>query len=183
MVQTADVEGKMKEAVEHLSNEFRNLRTGRVNTQILDGVNVEVYGSMMNLKQVATMSVRERDIIITPFDQQTLHAIAKGIEDSPVKLQAIVEGKQHVRVPVPPLDANMRKDIVKQAKQKKEEAKVSIRNIRRDSNNEVKRDQDGGSITEDERKRMEKKIQELTDKFCKDVDGMFDEKEKEILTV
>lgn len=173
----------MEESIEHLRKEYRSLRSGRVNPSMLDSVMVDCYGTQMAMKSAASVSVRERNLIVTPFDMSQLHAIASSIEKSPLGLQAIVEGKDHVRVPIPQMDESIRKEIAKQAKQKKEEAKVSIRNVRRDINSRLKKEKESGQITEDELKRFEKKIQEVTDKFCKEADVIYDEKEKDIFVV
>lgn len=177
-----DTKKKMQQAVDHLKVEFRSLRTNRVNPAMLDDCRVEIYGSEMPLKSVATVSVQERQLIITPFDPSTAGVIAKAITTSQMNLNAIHEGNI-VRVPVPPLNEELRKDIAKQAKQKNEQAKVVVREIRRKSNELIKKQKADGSIPEDEMKKLEKVIQELTDEHCKIMDELFKEKEKEILTV
>jgi ribosome recycling factor len=183
MSHVSDANKLMEEAVEHLRKEYRSLRSGRVNPAMLDSVMVECYGTQMVLKSAATVSVRERNLIITPFDTMQLSAIASSIEKSPIGLQAIVEGKEYVRVPVPAMDESIRKEIAKQAKQKKEEAKISIRNVRRDINNRLKKEKESSVITEDDLKRAEKQIQEATDKYCKETDTIYEEKEKDIFLV
>ena len=112
-----DVEKKMTLAVEHLKKEYQSLRTNRVNPQMLDDVKVEVYGAMTPIKALGSISVQERNLIITPFDPSTASAICKAIQTSAIKLNPIQE-KNIVRVPVPPLNEELRKDIAKQAKQK-----------------------------------------------------------------
>ncbi len=177
-----DVKNKMKQAIEHLKGEFKNLRTNRVNPQMLDSVKVEVYGSQSPLKSLATVSVQERQLIITPFDPSVAPLIVKGIQLAALNLNAIQE-KNLVRVPVPPLTEELRKDIAKQAKQKGERAKVVIREIRQKGNDLIRKQKTDGVIPEDEQKKLEKKIQELTDDSCKELDKLTQEKEKEILTV
>ncbi|MBM3201613.1 MAG: ribosome recycling factor [Chlamydiae bacterium] len=173
---------RMKEAVEHLKKDYKNLRSGRVNPAVLDGITVELYGSQMSLKSIATVSVQERQLIVTPFDNSSLHAIAKSIEHSPVRLQATVDGKI-VRVPIPPMTEEVRKDVAKQAKKKCEDSKVVIRQVRRESNEMIKKQKEDGIIAEDAMKRLEKQIQELTDENCKVLDEIYKEKEKEVMTV
>ena len=173
---------KMDQAVEHLKSEFRALRSNRVNPAMLDAIKVDVYGSEMTIKSVATVSVQDRQLVITPFDGSTGPAIAKAISSSQMNLNAIHEGAT-VRVPVPPLNEELRKDIAKQAKQKSEHAKVSVREIRRKSNEIVRKQKTDGTIAEDEMKSLEKKIQELTDEHCTQMETLFKEKEKEILTI
>ncbi len=174
---------KMEDALEALRVEYRNLRTGRPNPAMLDAVLVEVYGSEMKIRDLATVSIQEpRQLVITPYDATTAGPIAKGIEKANLNLQAILEGNM-VRVPVPALTEEMRKEISKQAKKRAEDAKIQIRDIRRRSNDLVKKMKTDGDITEDVMKRDEKKVQELTDQYCKDVDTLFKEKEADILSV
>lgn len=178
-----ETETKMKNALEHFKAELRNLRSGRANPAILDGVVVEVYGSEMKIKELAQVSVSEgRQLIVTPFDPQTAGPISKGIEKANLNLQPMLEGNL-VRVPIPPLTEEIRKDTVKLGKKKAEEAKVQIREIRRKSNELVRKQKTDNDITEDLMKKFEKQIQELTDKYCKEVDNLFSEKEKDIMEV
>ncbi len=150
---------------------------------MFDGVVVEVYGAQMRIKELANVTVPEsRQLLISPFDPQTAGAIAKGIEKANLNLQPVVEG-QAIRINVPPMDESMRKQIVKQGKQKAEDTKITIREIRRKNNELVRKQKTDGMITEDVMKKEEKGIQELTDKFCKEIDDLFTAKEKEIMTV
>lgn len=174
---------KMQQAIDHFKQELKNLRTNRANPGILDSVIVEAWGSQMRLKELATVTAPEsRQLLITPFDPQTTHAIGKGIEKANLNLQPIVEGNV-VRINIPPMDENTRKEIVKQGKKKAEDAKITIREIRRKNNDLVRKEKADGTITEDVMKKTEKTIQEYTDKFCKEIDDLFSAKEKEILTV
>lgn len=178
-----ETETKMKDAIEHFKKELRNLRSSRANPAVLDSVVVDVYGSEMRIKDVAQVSVAEsRQLVVTPYDPQTAGAIAKGIERANLNLQPMVDGGV-VRVPVPPLTEEIRKDTVKLGKKKAEDTKVQIREIRRKSNDLVKKQKTDNIIAEDVQKKLEKKIQELTDKYCKDVDTLFVEKEKDIMEV
>lgn len=177
-----DTKKKMQQALEHLKTEFRSLRTNRVNPSMLDDFRVEMYGSEMPLKSLASISVQDRQLIVTPFDPSAAGTIAKAISSSPMNLNAIHE-QNIVRVPVPPLNEELRKDIAKQAKQKNEQAKVGIREIRRKSNEIIKKQKNDGAIPEDEMKKLEKVVQDLTDEHCKIMDDLFKEKEKEILTI
>lgn len=179
---TDETKQKMLQAVEHLKTEYRSLRTNRVNPNMLDEVKVEVYGSEMTIKSLGTVSVQERQLIVTPFDPSTLNLIAKAVQTSQLNLNATAEGGV-VRVPVPPLNEELRKDIAKMAKQKTEAAKVVVREIRRKSNELARKKKSEGELAEDELKREEKKIQELTDQHCKILDDLYGEKEKEILTI
>lgn len=174
---------KMVAAVDHFKAELKNLRTNRANPGMLEGVLVEVYGAQMRIKELANVTVPEsRQLLISPFDPQTAGAIAKGIEKANLNLQPVVEG-QSIRINVPPMDESMRKQIAKQGKQKAEDAKITIREIRRKGNEQVRKLKADGMITEDVMKKDEKTIQDLTDKFCKEIDDLFTAKEKEIMAV
>jgi ribosome recycling factor len=178
-----DTKAKMQQALEHYEKDLKNLRSGRANPGILEDVVVEVYGSHMPIKKVANISVAEaRQLLVTPFDPASTGMIAKGIEKANLNLQAIIDG-HHIRIPVPQLTEEVRKDIVKTAKKKAEEAKVVIREIRRKGNETAKKHKADGLLAEDQLKRLEKQVQETTDKFCKDIDDRFSTKEKEILSI
>jgi ribosome recycling factor len=178
-----DTKSKMQQALEHFEKDLKNLRSGRANPGMLEDVMVEVYGSMMPIKKVANISIAEaRQLLITPFDPQSAGMIAKGIEKANLNLQAIIDG-HHVRVPVPQLSEEVRKDIVKTAKKKAEDAKIQIRDIRRKGNEAAKKQKADGILAEDQVKKLEKLIQEATDKFCKDIDDRLSQKEKELLSV
>ena len=178
-----DTNKGMQAAIEHLKAELKGIRTGRANSGMVEGVTLEVYGTQMRLTDVASISTPEaRQLLISPFDANNVHAIAKGIEAANLNLQPMVDGSV-VRIKVPEMDTSVRQDMVKVAKRKCEEAKISIRNVRRDHNELVKKQKSAGEIPEDQMKSFEKKIQESTDKYCKIADDLTSEKEKEITTV
>jgi len=178
-----DTDKKMQEALEHLKHELKGLRTGRANPAVLETVTIDVYGTQMRIQDVASISVPEpRQLLISPFDANNVHSIAKGIDAANLNLQAVVDGNV-VRIKVPEMDQSVRQEMVKQARRKCEEAKISIRNARRDGNESVKKQKADGDIPEDVMKKSEKKIQELTDKYCKNADTLTEEKEKEIVTI
>lgn len=180
---TEQTKVKMQATLEHFKNDLKNLRSNRANPGMLDNVTVEVYGAQMRIKELANVTVPEpRMLLISPFDPQTSAAIAKGIEKANLNLQPVVD-KQVIRITVPPMDEAMRKQIVKQGKQKAEDAKIVIRDIRRKNNELARKQKADGLLTEDVMKKEEKGIQELTDKFCKEIDDLFSSKEKEIMTV
>ena len=180
---TEQTKSKMQAALDHFKTELKNLRTNRANPSMFEGVSVEVYGTHMRIKELASISAPEsRQILITPFDPQTASAISKGIEKANLNLQPILEGHM-VRIHVPPMDEAVRKEIVKQGKKKAEDAKIVIREIRRKNNELIRKMKTDGDVTEDVMKKDEKIIQELTDKFCKEIDDLFAVKEKEIMTV
>ena len=169
---------KMTAALEHLKTEFKNIRTGRANPGMLDHVTVDVYGSLMRVKDIAAITVPEsRLILITPFDQTNTKAIGKAIERADIGLTPIVDGNV-VRIKIAPMDDSMRKEMIKLCHKRCEEAKVGIRNIRRDSNEIGRKKKADGDLAEDLLK-----IQELTDKSCKEADELSVKKEKEISTI
>lgn len=178
-----ETEKKMKGALEHLQHELKGLRTGRANPAIVEGVAVEVYGTQMRLQDLASISAPEpRQLLISPFDGKNTHAIAKGIEAANLNLQPIVDGNV-VRLKIPEMDQSVRQEMVKQARKKCEDAKVGIRNARRDGNDTARKQKANGDIPEDLMKKIEKQIQDLTDKCCKQADELAAAKEKEILTI
>ena len=180
---TEQTKSKMQAALDHFKTELKNLRTNRANPSMFEGVSVEVYGTHMRIKELASISAPEsRQILITPFDPQTASAISKGIEKANLNLQPLLEGHM-VRIHVPPMDEAVRKEIVKQGKKKAEDAKIVILEIRRKNNELIRKMKTDGDVTEDVMKKDEKIIQELTDKFCKEIDDLFAMKEKEIMTV
>ena len=173
----------MNAALNHLAQELKNIRTGRANPGILDSVTLEVYGSQMRLKDVANITVPEpRQLLITPFDKKNNGAIGKAIEKANLGLRPIVEGDM-VRINIPAMDETVRKDMIKLCHKRLEEAKVGIRNVRAHFN-KIARDEKAQSlISEDIMKKLEKEIQNLTDKYCKMADDISAQKEKEILTI
>lgn len=177
------IKNKMNAALEHLKNDLKTIRTGRANAAILDGILVDIYGSSMRIKELGSITTPEaRQILVTPFDPQTVGAIAKGIEKANIGLMPIADGNV-VRIKIPPMDENLRKEMVKLCHKKREEAKVGIRNVRREGNEEARRQKANGEITEDVLKKLEKSIQELTDKSCKEADDISEKKEKEVTTI
>jgi ribosome recycling factor len=178
-----EVKAKMSATLEHFKQELKNLRTNRANPGVVEGVVVDAYGTHMKVKELASITTPEaRQILISPFDPQTAGAIAKGIEKANLNLQPVLEG-QSIRINVPPMDQSMRQTIVKQGKEKAENAKIAIRDIRRKSNDAIKQQKTAGTMTEDGMKKLEKAIQELTDSFCRQIDDLFSAKEKEIMAV
>ncbi len=174
---------KMLAAIEHLKNDLKNIRTGRANPGIVEHVMVEVYGSPMRLKDIASISAPEaRQLLITPFDPQNANTVGKAIEKANLGLMPIVDGHA-IRIKIPPMTEEIRKKMAKICHEEKEKTKVSIRNIRRDSNELARKQKADGDIAEDAMKKLEKSIQELTDKFCKEADELAEKKEKEISTI
>ncbi|MEN7536205.1 ribosome recycling factor [Aurantiacibacter flavus] len=178
----ADVERRMAGAVESLKGDLGGLRTGRANTALLDPVVVEVYGSMMPLSQVATVSAPEpRMLSVQVWDKSNVSAVEKGITKANLGLNPMSDG-QTIRLPLPDLNEERRKELAKLAGNYGEQAKIAIRNVRRDANEALKDDEKKKEISEDERKRLEDEVQKLTDQYVADVDKATEAKEKEILT-
>ncbi|HBQ92274.1 MAG TPA: ribosome recycling factor [Erythrobacter sp.] len=178
----ADIERRMNGAVESLKSDLGGLRTGRANTSLLDPVMVEVYGSMMPLNQVATVSAPEpRMLSVQVWDKANVTAVEKGIAKANLGLNPMIDG-QNVRLPMPDLTQERRKEVAKLAGQYAEQAKIAIRNVRRDGMEALKEDEKKKEISEDERKRGEDEVQKLTDKYVAECDTVAAQKEKEILT-
>ncbi|MBF8262803.1 MAG: frr [Parachlamydiales bacterium] len=179
----AQIKSAMQAVLDHLKSELKTLRSGRANSSILDKVQIEVYGSHVPIKNLASVTVPEaRQILITPFDASTIHAIAKGIDAANIGLNARVDGKV-VRINVPPMDESIRKQIGKQCKEMGEKSKIAMREVRRKYNELVRKQKADGEMPEDLMKKTEKSIQEMTERFCRDIDAVCAEKEKEIMTV
>lgn len=178
----ADIERRMKGAVESLKGDLAGLRTGRANTSLLDPVVVEVYGAMMPLNQVATVSAPEpRMLSVQVWDKSNVIAVEKGIAHANLGLNPMIDG-QTLRLPMPDLTEERRKDLAKLAGKYAENAKIAIRNVRRDGMEALKTDEKKKEISEDERKRMEDDVQKLTDKYVAETDEAAAKKEQEILT-
>lgn len=174
---------KMAAAIDHLKSELKSIRTGRANPSMLDHVTVDIYDTQMRIKELASITAPEpRQLLITPFDPTTKGAIAKSIERANLGFMPIVDGNL-VRIKIPSMDENMRKEMIKLSHKRNEEAKISIRNIRREGNEAARKQKADGDIGEDQMKSIEKSIQELTDKFCKEADDLTASKEKEISTI
>ena len=174
-----DTEDKMKKAVEAMEKRFQTVRAGRANPSSLDGVMVNYYGSMTPLKQLATISVPEaRQLLIKPFDRSCLSAIEKAIFESNLGYTPGNDGET-IRIVIPMLTEDRRKELVKQAKGMSEEAKVALRNIRQDAMNDVKKLE----LSEDEEKRAEKEVQDLINKYNKIVEDVLGDKEEELMTI
>lgn len=184
---TADVkkntEQKMHKSIDTLKADLAKVRTGRAHTGILDHIMVEYYGSPTNLSQVANVTlVDARTIGVQPFEKKMLATIEKAIRDSDLGLNPSSQGDM-IRVPTPALTEERRKEMVKLVKSEAEDAKIAVRNIRRDANDTLKKLLKDKAISEDEERRSQDEIQKLTDKFVIEIDKLVVEKEKEVLTV
>ncbi|HRE39958.1 MAG TPA: ribosome recycling factor [Ignavibacteria bacterium] len=178
-----EAQDRMAKAVEHVRLELIKIRTGKATTNLLDGVKVDYYGTPTPLNQVGNISTPDyHTITIQPWDKSIIGLIEKAILMSDLGLNPSNDGNI-IRVPIPALNEERRKEIVKLCKKFAEEGKISIRNIRRDENEKLKKTEKEDHISEDERKTAETEIQKLTDRYIKDVDELFVVKEKEILEV
>lgn len=176
-------EEKMKKSLESLENEYANIRAGRANPNILNKIKVEYYGVPTPLQQVGNVSVPEaRTIVITPWENSLLKEIEKAIMCSDLGLNPNNDGKS-VILNFPELTEERRKELVKDIKKKGENAKVAVRNIRRDANEYFKKQNKANEISEDEQKDYEDKVQKLTDKYVDQIESAIESKSKEIMTV
>ena len=178
-------EGKkqMEKSIEHMRGEFSKLRVGRATTAMVEGVRVEMYGSSMTLKEVAALATPDaRTITIQPWDRSVINEIEKGILAANLGLTPINDGKL-IRVTLPALTEERRKDFVKLLKKSGEEAKVAIRNARRDAMDAIKQEKDRGEYSEDDVRRFQDEIQKLTDHFTQETDKLVDSKSKEVMTL
>ena len=175
-----DAERKMKRAVESLQHEMSKVRTGRANAGILDHVQVDYYGNLTPINQVATVSHSDaRTLMVTPFEKSMIAAVEKAILTSDLGLNPATSGNA-IRVPMPPLTEERRKELIKVVRAEAEQGKVTIRNIRRDANNQLK---ELKTISEDDERRANDAIQKITDKYSAEVDAVLDHKEKDLLEI
>jgi ribosome recycling factor len=177
----ADIERRMAGAVEALKHDLQGLRTGRASTTLLDPVSVEVYGSHMPINQLASVSAPEpRMLSVQVWDKTNVGPVDKAIRSAGLGLNPIVDG-QTLRLPIPDLTEERRKELAKLANQYAEKARIAVRNVRRDGNDSLKTDEKKGLFGEDDRKRHETEVQKLTDSTIAEIDAAAAAKEKEIL--
>lgn len=178
-----DAEHRMKQAVEATSKELRNIRTGRANAGILEHVTVNAYGAEMPVNQVANIAVPEaRQLLITPFDRNMLPALEKAILKSDLGLNPNSDGTC-IRLNIPPMTEERRRQMVKQTHQEVEHGRVAIRNVRRDANEHLQKSQKAHEMSEDELKRLQVEVQKLTDKYIAELDQVQKSKETELMEV
>ena len=177
----ADIQRRMHGAVEALKHDLGGLRTGRASITLLEPVHVEVYGSNMPLNQVATISAPEpRMLSVQVWDRSNVGVVEKAIRSAGLGLNPMTEG-QNIRLPIPDLTEERRKELAKLTHQYAEKARIAVRNVRRDGMDTLKTDEKKHEISEDERKRLETEVQKLTDETIKEIDATMAAKEKEIL--
>ncbi len=174
---------KMKKSVDAVRNEVVRIRTGKATTALVDGLKVACYGSKVPLKQIANIGVPEaRLLLIQPWDKNLLPDIEKAIFQSDLGLTPNNDGKV-IRLPIPPLTEERRKELVKLVKKLGEEGKIAMRNVRRECNDEIKKGEKAGNFSKDDSQRAMKDIQETTDKYIEMIDMVIAEKEKEIMEI
>lgn len=175
-----EAERKMKKAVESLHHEMGKIRTGRANASLLDHVQVEYYGNMTPINQVAAINVSDsRTLLVTPFEKTMVAPVEKAIMTSDLGLNPATAGVA-IRVPMPPLTEERRKEMIKVVRAEAEQGRISVRNIRRDANQKLKSE---SSISEDEERRGGDLIQKLTDKYIAEVDELLVQKEKDLMEI
>lgn len=174
------IKAEMDKAIESLKYEFGKIRTGRANPAMLDGILIEAYGTPTPINQVALINIPEaRQIQVKPYDPTLLKALEEGINKSNLGINPTNDGET-IRLVIPTLTEESRKELTKVSKEKAENAKIKIRNIRKDANNTIKKNND---LTDDEKQSMEKNIQELTDTYNKNIENILKEKDEEIMTI
>ncbi|TDR31687.1 ribosome recycling factor [Hydromonas duriensis] len=179
----SNVEQKMNKSIEALKNDFTKIRTGRAHPSFLDNVHVDYYGSATQLSAVANLTLLDaRTIGVQPWEKSMLNAIEKAIREADLGLNPSTQGEM-IRVPMPALTEERRKEMVKLVKTDAENAKIAVRNHRRDANEQLKRLLKDKEITEDDDRRTQDFVQKLTDKFIAEIDKMVATKEAEVLTV
>jgi ribosome recycling factor len=179
----AKARDKMQKSVDAIKTEIARVRTGKATTALVDGLKVECYGSKVPLKQIANIGIPEaRMILIQPWDKNLLSDIEKAIFQSDLGLTPNNDSKV-IRLPIPPLTEERRKELGKLVKKLGEEGKIAIRNVRRECNDELKKSEKSGDLGEDESKRATKEIQDITDTFTQTIDQIIKEKEKEIMEI
>ena len=180
---TASSEERMKKTITNLKEGFAALRTGRASASLFDKIKVDYYGDKSPLNQVANISIPEaRLIVIQPWDKGMIAEIEKAIRSSELSLNPSNDGKV-IRISIPPLTEERRKELAKLAKNQAEQSRVAIRNIRRDGNDELKKLQKGGELTEDQEAKTAEELQKVTDSYISQINQILEEKEKEIMEV
>lgn len=178
-----ELEDKMQKTVKVFKEELHSIRAGRANPALLDRITVEYYGSATPLKQIASVSAPEaRVLVIQPYDQTAIQAIEKAITQSDIGINPSNDGKI-IRLAIPQLTEERRKELIKIVKKTGEEAKVAIRNARRDTNDKLKKMQKNGELTEDDLKKSEDKVQKTTNKYTEIIEGLISKKEEEMMEV
>lgn len=178
-----DIEKRMKQAVNVVREELSHVRTGRASPALVENIPVDYYGSVVELKQVASITAPDaKTLLIQPWDKSVIGAIEKAIWKSELGFNPVVDSTV-IRITMPPLTEERRKEIAKMAKKIVEEGKIAIRNLRREANDEIKKMAKEGKISEDDEKATQAEVQKLTDEHINELDGVWEKKEKEIMSV
>jgi ribosome recycling factor len=178
-----EADDKMKKAVEVVRQELVKIRTGKATTTLLEGIKVDYFGTPMQLSHIGNVGVADiHTLTVTPYDKGMLEAAQKAIQSANLGLNPVRDG-QIIRVPIPPLNEERRRELVKLTKKFGEDGKVAIRNVRRDAIEHLKKSEKAEHFSEDDRKKGETELQKMTDKATKDIDGLLVQKEKEIMEV
>lgn len=178
-----EASGRMQKAIDHLEEELLNIRAGKASPHVLNSVMVDYYGTQTPVSGVASVTVPDaKTILIQPWDQKMLRPLEKAILDSNIGLTPSNNGEQ-IRLTLPPLTEERRKELVKQVKKYAEDAKVAVRNVRRDAMDKFKAQKKAGEMTEDDQKIAEKDLQKLTDDYIKEIDKVAEKKEKELFEI
>ncbi|MEQ6028894.1 ribosome recycling factor [Staphylococcus saccharolyticus] len=178
-----DTKARMQKSIDNLSRELANISAGRANSNLLNGVTVDYYGAPTPVQQLASINVPEaRLLVISPYDKTSVDDIEKAIIAANLGVNPSSDGEV-IRISIPALTEERRKELVKEVKKIGEDAKVSIRNIRRDINDHLKKEEKNGDITEDDLRNQTDDVQKATDNSIKDIDQLVDEKEKDIMSV
>lgn len=178
-----DAEKRMDKSIESFKNQLSKVRTGRAHPSLLDHVTVDYYGNMVPISQTSNISIVDaRTLGVTPWEKNMVAAVEKAIRSSDLGLNPATTGEL-IRVPLPPLTEERRKDMIKIVKGEAENARVAVRNIRRDANNDLKQFLKEKEITEDEERRGEEQIQKITEKKVSEIDAMLAEKEKDLMEI
>jgi ribosome recycling factor len=179
----AEVKEKMEKAVDAINRELNGIRTGRATPKILDSIKVEYYGTLTPLKQLASITSPDpKYLVVQPWEKDIITNIVKAIQKTDLGLNPIAEGSV-VRLPIPPLNEERRREVVRLVKKIGEEGKISIRNIRREANDKIKKAQKDSDISEDDLERGQRRTQELTDEYISNITEMVELKEREVMEV
>lgn len=178
-----DAKSRMDKTIENLRIELAKIRSGKATTALLDGIKVDYYGSMVPISQTGNLTVLDAHALsFTPWDKSMLNVVDKAILEANIGLNPVSDGT-NLKIPIPPLNEERRRELVKLVKKFGEDSRVALRNVRRDANDHLKREEKGKKITEDQLKAAEDKIQKLTDEHTKIVEDILKHKEKEIMEV
>jgi ribosome recycling factor len=178
-----DTEDRMQKTIDAIQRELASIRTGKASTSLVEGIKVDYYGTITPLSQVASITIPDpKLLVIQPWEKKLIPEIAKAIQKSDLGLNPLSDANV-VRLPIPPLTEERRKDLVKLVKKISEEGKIALRNIRREANDQAKKAEKGKKISEDDSRKAQEKIQEITDKYIELIDDLVKKKEEEMMEI